>query len=76
MAKHAKTIREIQEEHPVHAAFLLGNIPQQALASCGCNKVKCEVCGIARLLERAARIEHHSKIAYGYLTGGKDTKAT
>jgi hypothetical protein len=74
MARHSQTIREIREEHPTHAAFMLGNVKAQAMKLCGCNKVKCELCGLSRLLERARLIEHHSKIAIGYLTGGIENK--
>jgi hypothetical protein len=75
MISNAKTIRLIQEEHPFHAVFLLGSMKTQAVKNCGCNKLSCDLCGMARLYERARRIEHHSKIAMGYLTGGVSNKA-
>jgi hypothetical protein len=74
MARHAQTIREIREEHPFHAAFMLDNVQAQAILACGCHSIKCELCGIAELLRRARLIEHHSKIAIGYLTGGIENK--
>lgn len=58
----------------MHAAYLLGNVQQQAIRNCGCGKIKCELCGLSRLMQRARRIEHHSKIAYGYLSGGVENK--
>lgn len=71
MATHAKLIRELKEEHPTHAAFMLVQIEDQAHKFCGCFKLSCEVCGTAVLLKRARKIEQHSKIAMGYLSGGK-----
>lgn len=75
MASHAKTIRAIQEEHPVHSAFLLSQIKHQAMNACGCNKISCDICGISVLLQRADKIESQHRITTGYLTGGNLIKS-
>lgn len=72
---HAQTVRQITEEHPFHAGFILMMAQQSAVKSCRCGKFTCDLCGMVKFQQRVDKIRHHSKIATGYLTGGPANKA-
>lgn len=65
----AQMTRQIREEHPFHAGFIITMAARASVKTCGCNRLSCELCGFTKFHQRIRRIASNPKITHGLMVG-------